>query len=252
MICSGLILTKNGIIVTKSSELMSRNFEIELPDGELVSGVVLKRVKENDLMFVKVDRQFESPFQFNADEMEADTISKLPLGSIVVAVGFGGEPAAMGVKSVEIRNLMQSGYAVLGVQLGTDQNDLTIKSVTGDSPAKKAGLRSGDTITKIGGEEIQTLDQLREKLRSLKPSSRVPVEFERDGRTAASLVKLGSSNARSDKAAQNYPQGGRISRKRTQFTEALQSDTPFDPKHVGGPLIDLRGQIIGINIARAR
>lgn len=250
MICSGLILTQDGIIVTKSSELRTSNFEIELPDGELVSGKVLKRVKDNDLLFVKVDRQFESTIQINKWS-DKEIINTLPLGSIVVAVGFGGEPTAIGVKSVELRNLAQSGYAVLGVQLGNQQNDLTIKSLSPDSAAQKAGLLPGDKITKIGGEEIETLDQLREKLRSLKPNSRLPVEFEREGRAAASLVKLGSSNARNDKAAQNYPQGGRLSRKRVQFTEALQSDTPFDPKHAGGPLLDIQGRMLGLNIARA-
>ena len=251
MICSGLILSRDGVIVTKSSELMSRNFEIELPGGELVRGKVLKRVKENDLLFVKVDRTFKHPIDLTQTEEAEKQVDDLPLGSIVVAIGFGGEPVAMGVKSVKVRNIAESGYAVLGVQLGNQQNDLTIKSVTPNSAAKNAGLMAGDVIKKIGGDEIKTLDELREKLRELKPNSRVPVEFERDGRVAASLVKLGSSNARNDKAAQNYPQGGRISRKRTNFTEALQSDTPFGTQHVGGPLIDIRGQLLGLNIARA-
>jgi serine protease Do len=251
MICSGLILTNDGIIVTKSSELMSRNFEIELPGGELVEGKVLKRVKENDLLFVQVDRRFRGVLDLNQNEEEIKAIRELPLGSIVVAVGFGGKPVSMGVKSVEVRNLMQAGYAVLGVQLGTKQDDLSIKATPGDSAAKKAGIRPGDIITKIGGEEMTTLDQLREKLRSLEPNTRIPVEFTRDGRVAASLVKLGSSAARSDKGSMNYPQGGRISRKRMEFTEALQSDTPFDPMHVGAPLIDLNGRLLGVNIARA-
>lgn len=251
MICSGIILSRDGVIVTKSSELMSRNFEVELPSGELVSAKVLKRAKENDLLFVKVDRMFDAPIDISKASEAHKRVSSLPLGSIVVAVGYGGEPVAMGVKSVKVRNLMEAGYAVLGVQLGNRQNDLTIAGVSPNSAAQKAGILKGDKITKIGGEEIKTLDELREKLRTLKPNSRVPVEFEREGRVAASLVKLDSSNARNDKAAQNYPQGGRLSRKRVNFTDALQSDTPFSPQHVGGPLIDIHGQILGLNIARA-
>lgn len=249
-IVSGTIVTSDGLIVTKSSELMSRNFEVELPNGDRVPGRVVKRIPENDLLFVKVDSHFP-PVNFDHPPETAKEISAMPLGSLVVAVGYQGKPVAMGVRSVQVRNLSEAGYAVLGVHLGTEQDDLSIKRFTRGSAARKSGMRRGDRIVKINQETIENLDQLRAKLHSLTPNTRVPIEFEREGRVAATLVKLGSSIARADQAAAGYPQGGRLSRKRLEFTDALQTDTPFAPKDTGTPLVDLQGRVLGLNIARA-
>ena len=45
--------------------------------------------------------------------------------------------------------------------------------------------------------------------------------------------------------------GGRLSKRRTGFPLALQHDTVLQPNQCGGPLVDLDGQVVGINIARA-
>jgi S1-C subfamily serine protease len=45
--------------------------------------------------------------------------------------------------------------------------------------------------------------------------------------------------------------GGAISDRRAGFPIILQHDTVLQPKDCGGPLVDLDGHIIGINIARA-
>ena len=45
--------------------------------------------------------------------------------------------------------------------------------------------------------------------------------------------------------------GSELSRKRTGFPVILQHDTIIKPKDCGGPLVDLDGKTVGINIARA-
>ncbi len=249
-ICLGVILTNDGVIVTKSSELVTPNFEIELPSGELVKGRILKRVKEEDMMFVRVERDFKTALlncKF-ADKVEYESeglASEIPLGSIVVAVGFLGDPIGVGVKSVDVRDMAKDGHGLLGVSL---RDDLSIKRVTPNGAAQKAGLRRGDKLTKIGQDEVNSIEQLRELLRALEPNTRIPVEFERDGRVAASLVKLGSSNTNEDVRNEMLED---LNRKRKQFTNALQTDVDFEPNQAGSILLDLSGQVIGINIARA-
>ena len=51
-------------------------------------------------------------------------------------------------------------------------------------------------------------------------------------------------------AAQNH-MGGELSLRRTGFTAVIQHDTVLRPRDCGGPLVNLDGQAIGINIARA-
>ena len=45
--------------------------------------------------------------------------------------------------------------------------------------------------------------------------------------------------------------GSELSLKRTGFPTILQHDTVIKPKDCGGPLVDLDGKTVGINIARA-
>ena len=45
--------------------------------------------------------------------------------------------------------------------------------------------------------------------------------------------------------------GGDLSVRRTGFPTVLQHDTFLLPQHCGGPIVDLDGRVVGINIARA-
>ena len=45
--------------------------------------------------------------------------------------------------------------------------------------------------------------------------------------------------------------GGKLSTRRAGFPVALQHDTVLRPEDCGGPVVDLSGKVIGINIARA-
>ncbi len=45
--------------------------------------------------------------------------------------------------------------------------------------------------------------------------------------------------------------GGDLSRRKTGFTEVLQHDTVLRPEDCGGVIVDLQGNAIGLNIARA-
>ena len=45
--------------------------------------------------------------------------------------------------------------------------------------------------------------------------------------------------------------GGRLSERRGGFSGVLQHDTVLKPEHCGGPICDLDGKVVGINICRA-
>ena len=67
-------------------------------------------------------------------------------------------------------------------------------------------------------------------------------------------VTQGRSNpARTASARREFQNqlGGNLSQRRTGFPSALQHDTVLRPEQCGGPLFDLNGKAVGINIARA-
>ena len=45
--------------------------------------------------------------------------------------------------------------------------------------------------------------------------------------------------------------GGQLSQRRTGFRRVVQHDTALLPSNCGGPVIDVQGRFVGINIARA-
>ena len=48
-------------------------------------------------------------------------------------------------------------YGGLGMEIGMRNDQVTVISPMDNSPAKKAGIRSGDTISKINGKQVSTL-----------------------------------------------------------------------------------------------
>jgi serine protease Do len=46
-------------------------------------------------------------------------------------------------------------------------------------------------------------------------------------------------------------EAGELSPRRSGFPEVIVHDSVLAPEHCGGPIIDISGRIVGINIARA-
>lgn len=62
-----------------------------------------------------------------------------------------------------------------------DQSGALVGYVIPDSPADKAGMRSGDVVIAINGKEIDDANQLRVTVSQILPGTKVNVKFIRDG-----------------------------------------------------------------------
>jgi M6 family metalloprotease-like protein len=58
----------------------------------------------------------------------------------------------------------------------------TIDDVAPESPAEKAGLKTGDVLTKIGSDAVSAAGAARDKLRGLAADTKVTLTVERDGK----------------------------------------------------------------------
>ncbi|HEY3919521.1 MAG TPA: Do family serine endopeptidase [Stellaceae bacterium] len=65
-----------------------------------------------------------------------------------------------------------------------------VKDVIADGPAARAGIRTGDVITVIGGHDIEDPDDLRYRVAILPIDAPVPVTFWRNGQTTTVSVVL--------------------------------------------------------------
>jgi serine protease Do len=81
----------------------------------------------------------------------------------------------------------------------------------------------------------------------------VELRLRRDNSEMAMKATLTDRNAgpQSERAEFQNALGGKLSDRRSGFPLALQHDTVLRPNLCGGPVVDLDGKTIGINIARA-
>ncbi|MFE5817910.1 S1C family serine protease [Streptomyces sp. NPDC056479] len=121
-------------------------------------------------------------------------------GSAAPGIGFA-IPAST-VKTiadqiVQDGRVTDSGRAALGITGRTVVNDdlraagVAVVEVQSGGAADKAGLESGDIITRLGDTDITTITSLSEALAADKPGDRTTVTYTRDGSEKKADVTLG-------------------------------------------------------------
>jgi len=81
--------------------------------------------------------------------------------------------------------------AMLGVVTEDAEGGVKVTEITDESAAKKAGIKEGDIITKIGDAKIEDPDQLSEEVRKHKPGEKVTVTLLRDKKEQKVTAELG-------------------------------------------------------------
>jgi serine protease Do len=240
----GTVVSSDGYIVTKASELRGKitcKLNEKSYDARLVG-----THHDTDLALLKID----------ADNLVAVRWSRArdkspAVGSFLATASAvnGGDPLAIGVLSVAPRAIAAAS-GVLGIAVGEADQGARVDQVLDGTSAARAGLRPGDIITRINGRSIRSRESLIETVGEYRPGDRVQLEVRRGEEELDISTTLGNRMVGSRRDFQNRL-GGDLSERRTGFPQAIQHDTVLRPRECGGPLVDLDGQVVGINIARA-
>jgi serine protease Do len=238
----GTIVRPDGWITTKSTEVPDTPIDVRLHDGTRAAGKVRIRRPEIDLALVKIERTDLPTIRWNVD-------AEVPLGGWLASADARSLPLALGVVSVRSRTIQQEG-AVLGIQLSTKHTSPYVVSVVTGSGAAMAGIREGDVIKELDGQPMETQQQALSYLRTVPAGTRIGVVVERDENSIAMQAQM-MDLSRSLLDPTEMEVNGRISARSTGFREVIQHDTVLAPNDCGGPLIDVDGNAVGLNIARA-
>lgn len=249
-IALGAVMSSDGYILTKASEL-----EDEIgPDCILSTGRRLK-IREvavdyaYDLMLVKVEAN-------NLHPVEWDSTKQMTPGSIVVTTDSKGAPFLPGVISVAARRLESSKRGFLGVVMDNRYRGegVAIRELLDGGAAQRGKLKAGDKLLSVNGAPVEHSDELVEAIGSLPPNSPVTLRYLRGNLVKTVTVRLTPQFVThdGDVLLDRYKRdSGFVSKHHTGFPDVLEHDSDLFPTHCGGPLYDITGKAIGLNIARA-
>ena len=250
----GTVIAQEGLIITKASEIHDdEELAVELPNREKVAAELIEVNEENDLALLWVH-------QFDLTPVEWAPGSELPVGSLLASSGTYSLPIAIGTVSLGLRNLLESKKGFLGVRMeaAKDGSGLFVVEVLEGSGAKSAGMREGDLIQAIDGEPMRTTHDLINTISESEPGDVVVVQIIREEEQQMLEVTLGDKDSGLGFAMPMHEQldktatmGVRMSRKRSGYPAAIQHDMLLRPTQCGSPLVNIDGQTVGVNIARA-
>jgi serine protease Do len=245
----GTIVGTDGYILTKASQLKG-DVVCKIRDRELPAKVV-GIVEKHDLALLKVDARGLAAVDW-AESKGA------PVGNWVASASPSELPVAVGIVSVATRTLPTSSRGLplrarsggyLGVAVDTQHEAAKITQIMPKSAADKAGLQVDDIVVKVNDTTVKNLDGFLETLQQHKPGETVTLHVKRGDKELDIEATLGKRPVgRSD--FQNSL-GSELSDRRGGFPTILQHDSVLRARDCGGPLCDLDGKVIGVNIARA-
>ena len=240
----GGILRSDGLIVTKASQLRGE-ITCLLADKRRFEAKVLAMSREFDIALLKIEAK-DLPVMKFAEAEQPD------IGAWLATVGIDRDPVAVGVMSVEPREIAHRA-GVLGIRLHQNRAEAVVAEVYRDTGAERAGLEEGDVMLSINERKTPTVDGLIQTVREYSPGDKVRVELRRKGVTQVVDVILTGNFPIFPQSREEFQNqlGGDLSRRRFGFPDAFQHDTVLKPSDCGGPVVNLDGEVVGINLARA-
>lgn len=248
LLCLGTIMSSDGYILTKASEMEGAiEPEVVLPGGRRLVSKELAADHSFDLMLLKVDATDLKPAKFRRDAISA--------GELALVQDARGRPLMPTVVSVVAHSMEGAKKAFLGVEPRPDENGVRIRRVIPGGAADRNGLQEDDIIMTISGTDVHSPEELISRIGSFKPGDNISIRYMRDDKIRSMEIVLTSrfTNENPLLPLYNRPElmGQFASTHSGGFPRALQIDADVYPTKVGGPLLDLDGQAIGIVIARA-
>jgi len=240
----GTIIDANGLVLTKASELREA-VECRLCDGRKFAAQLLTVNDDLDVAVLRIPAKDLKAIHWR----EEDTP---PAGSWLATVGSGELPTAVGVVSAAPRAIPMP-QPVLGVELEETDFGPRIKNIIPESPAEDAGLKEKDVVLEVNGKSVSKRQELIDTIRGMRPGDGVDLLIQRDSEKMSIRATLTEINSLAQGRRVDFQNslGGPLSPRRWGFPSVLQHDTVLRPSDCGGPVVDLAGNAVGVNIARA-
>jgi serine protease Do len=241
----GTVVGADGWILTKYSELREP-LTCYLAGAREVPAKVIGQDLKFDLAMLKIDVSGLKPVEW------ADTTDGPDVGQFLATAAPGDMPRAIGVVSVPRRAIPPhlTPRAQLGVMLDDGDEVVKIVKVTPGSPAARAGLQAGDIVLRIDDNAVHSREKMVETIQLHEAGDKLALLIHRDSEELTITASL-SAPQFTNRSDRMNAMGSELSKYAGGFPSVIQHDTVLQASDCGGPVVDLSGRVVGVNIARA-
>jgi serine protease Do len=243
----GTVVDTNGLALTKASQIKKGKLTCWLAVEKEVDAEVLGTDEEEDLALVRVHAQGLKPIQWAA--------GGVTIGQWAVNPGIAETPQAVGIISA-LSHRIRPPRALIGVQFDFRGSTPKIEDVIPGFGAEKAGVKAGDVIVALDDVAVTNREQIVETIRDFREGHLVKLRLRRDEKEFDAEVRLRGArsaelSAELDPRQRQNRLTGEVSQRAEGFEQAIEHDSVLPPWMCGGPLVNLDGKAVGLNIARA-
>ncbi|MEM9081707.1 MAG: PDZ domain-containing protein [Verrucomicrobiota bacterium] len=244
----GVVMTEDGYLLAKASEVEEMEDLLVRVGRKSYERPQVVGVDQNwDVVLLKVDGEGFVP---------VDLFDEEPLQGTMVFSNSGTSRlrrrAQFGVISAHAREIGGAGLAVLGIMMELKDEEVVVTEVPEGGGAAEAGVEVDDVVLELNGEEIAKAEDLVAGLKGQLPGAKVAMLVRRGEEEVELVIELSErGEVFEEQLNRNDMMSGEFSKRRTNFPRVLQHDTPLAQRTVGGPLLDLKGRCVGMNIAFA-
>jgi serine protease Do len=243
----GAVVETNGLTLTKASELKPGKLTCWLASDKKVDAEIVAVDEPSDIALVRVHAKGLKPIQWAEDEVHP--------GQWAITPGIAPTPHAVGIVSALPRSIRPQ-RAYLGIRFDFDTPTPKVEKVLSGLGAEKAGLKTGDVITGVNGNSFTNREQIIERLQEFHAGQTVKVRVRREEKefdVEVQMMSPGPEMLAADLYGLSGPDRtvGEVSVRAQGFEQVIEHDTVLRPWLCGGPLVNLDGKAIGLNIARA-
>lgn len=257
--CVATAVDADGHLVTKRSELPAgwRDGMVELVDGDgqARSAAVVGADTVLDLAVLRLDGAALPALRWARSRPVAP-------GQVLLTPRFDESGPALGFAAIARRESERdmASMPYLGVRTeqvvvdevvaGGRSAGARVEEVVGGSAADAAGLRVGDVVLAVDGDAPEGRMGLRRLLADRAIGEQVAIDVLRQGRVERLTAELRRRPASEGGERTRGNTRTAISDVSSGFGHVLAHDGIVWPEQCGGPVVDLDGEAVGINIAR--
>jgi len=243
----GTVVDTNGLVLTKASELRAGKLTCWLPNGDEVPAQLLASDDSEDVALVRVKAAGLKPIRWATNQLTE--------GQWAITPGLADTPQAVGIIST-LTHRVRPQRAFIGVTWNRQTSVPIVSSVQPGFGAEKAGVMAGDVILAVDGTAVTNWQEVAEILQGFRDGQTVHIRFQREKKEFDAAIKLkapgpGQLGINAFESERESRFSGDVSLRSQGFEQAIQHDTVLEPWQCGGPLVNLNGEAIGLNIARA-